>query len=187
LKRTPLLWDKPWTVSVNLDYSVFEDSRPEARIPYPRLSSSFPFLTVRTVSAGLMPPNWSANLLFRAESGQRYTPLTYIGEDQGAQGEINTGIGPVQNSVNLRLNKFWKFGRNRKLTFFLEARNLFNHKNYRRVNAYTGEGYQVGDDNPAWEYREETSTDSEGYAKGVVRPDYIINPRFVLWGVSYAW
>ncbi|MFH1843255.1 MAG: TonB-dependent receptor, partial [bacterium] len=35
LKRTPLLWDKPWTVSVNLDYSVFEDSRPEARIPYP--------------------------------------------------------------------------------------------------------------------------------------------------------
>ena len=34
------------------------------------------------------------------------------------------------------------------MTFFLEGRNLLNHKNYRRVNPCTGEGYQLGDYNP---------------------------------------
>jgi len=187
LKRTPLLWDRPWTLSANLDFSVFEDDRPEALIPFPWLSSSFPFLTIRTTSAGRMPPNWSVNLLIRAEAGQRYTPETYLGGNQSAKEEVNSGIGPTQSTVNLRFNKYWKFSSNRKLTFFLEARNLLNHKNFRRVNPFTGEGFQVGDYYPAWFFKWNTTTDTEDYAKGVVKPDYIINPRYLMWGVSYAW
>jgi hypothetical protein len=75
---------------------------------------------------------------------------------------------------------------------YLEFRNILNHLNYRRVNPYTGRGYEVGDYNPEWvqgwaEGGLEVSTDSEAYAKGVVNPSYIENPRILLWGVSYSW
>ena len=67
-----------------------------------------------------------------------------------------------------------------------------------RVNRFTGEGYKVGDFNPSWTEdwagtitpggeMFDGSTDSEEYAKGVVNPSYIENPRIVLWGVSYSW
>ena len=187
LTRTPLLWDRPWTVSVNLDFSVFEKDRPQVKLPYPSLTSGFPFLTVRTASLGHAPANWSANLLLRAEAGQRYTPQYWQGGGQSSSGDINSGIGPGQNTVNLRFSKYWKYGKRQKLTFFLEGRNILNFKNYRRVNPYTGDGYQIGDDNPAWEYQWHEETYSEGYAKGRVRPDYVINPRVIMWGVSYSW
>ena len=107
-------------------------------------------------------------------------------------GDYYSEIGPATNTVNLRFSKWWRFGAGRKLTFSFEVRNLLGHTNYRRVNAYTGDGYQVGDRNPQWVDRWSTpedpiSTDSEAYAKGVVDPSYIVNPRVLLWGVSYQW
>jgi hypothetical protein len=167
LTRSPLLWDRPWTVSVNLDFSVYDDERPE-------------------LLGWRMPSNWSLNLLARAESGQRYTPLTWTGT-QSEEGDLYSELGPARSTVNLRFSKWWPLGRNGKFTVFFEGRNIFNHENYRRVNPYTGDGYQVGDSNPAWEREWELSTDSEGYAKGVVNPSYIENPRVLLWGASYSW
>ena len=46
--------------------------------------------------------------------------------------------------------------------------------------------------NPEWVYGwsqggVDVSTDSEDYAKGVVNPSYIENPRILMWGVSYSW
>ena len=73
------------------------------------------------------------------------------------------------------------------MTIYLEARNILNHINYRRLNAYTGDGYQLGDYNPSWTELWGESTDSEGYAKGVINPSYIENPRIILWGASYQW
>ena len=161
------MWDKPWTVSVNLDFSVFDNDRPD-------------------LFGWRMPPNWSFNLLARAEAGQRYTPLTYVGRDRGTlRGDYYSEIGPWKSTVNIRFNKFWKFGSDRAPDLYLEVRNIFNHKNYRRVNPYTGEGYKLGDynpelDRPAGTIRRsdyQVSTDSEDYAKGVVNPSYIENPR----------
>jgi len=176
--RTPLLWDKPWSVSFNADFSVFDDDQPE-------------------LFGWRMPSNWSLNLLARAESGQRYTPMTYNGFEDYGRGEINSGIGPYKSTVNLRFNKYWKFGHRKKMTIYLEVRNLFNHKNFRRVNPFTGDGYKVGDYNPRWveDWNEEddqehlyaADTNSEDYAKGVVDPSYIEKPRTLLWGVSYSW
>jgi len=183
LRREPLLWDKPWSASVNIDFSVFEKERPE-------------------LFGWRLPPNWSLNILASAESGQRYTTLTYVGPNlPSLQGDRYGSIGPYKSSFNVRLSKFWKFGKREKLTFSLEIRNLFNHANYRRVNPYTGDGYQVGDYNPAWEESaqqamdqypdrytpEDVTTDSEYYAKGVVNPSYREDPRTILWGVSYSW
>ena len=187
LTRTPLLWDKPWTVSLNADFSVYEKDRPHIRVPYPWLSSSFPFLTLRAGDLGESPPNWSLNLLYRAEAGQRYTPtfFTINGEEDG---DINSRLGPYKSTLNLRLNKFWKLGRRQKLTLFLEGRNILNHTDYRRVNPFTGEGYVLGNYDPNWtQSAPGYSTSSESYAKSRVRPDYIENPRILLWGVSYSW
>ena len=178
LTRTPLLWDKPWSVSFNADFSVFDDDRPE-------------------IFGWRMPPNWSLNLLARAEAGQRYTPKIYKGFEDYERGGVNSDTGPYKSTVNLRFNKYWRFRGTEKLTMYLEVRNLLNHKNFRRINPFTGEGYAVGDYNPEWvenwdepENQEDpyfATTNSEDYAKGVVDPSYIENPLTFLWGVSYSW
>jgi len=170
LTRDPLLWDKPWSLSFNLDFSVFDRDRPR-------------------LFGWTLPPNWSANLLYSAESGQRYTPRLYAGPNDYPYGDRYSSLGPAKSSLNLRLNKFWRVGRNQKITLWLEGRNLLNHKNYRRVNPFTGQGYALGDYNPAWleKWTDQPSTDTEAYAKGVVDPSYIENPRIVMWGVSYSW
>ena len=196
LARTPLLWDKPWKVSVNLDYSVFDRDRPEMPVLFPWLSSSFPFVTVRRTD-WRMPKNWSLNLLYRAEAGRRYTSRSFRDPDEPVigdyvNGDYNGEIGPATSTLNMRFNKFWPVGRRQRLTFFVEARNLLNHRNYRRVNAWTGDGYQVGDLNPQWVDRWSTEdeiadTNSEEYAKGVVNPSYVEDPRTILTGVSFSW
>jgi outer membrane receptor for ferrienterochelin and colicin len=177
LKRSPLVWDKPWTVSLNADFSVFDKDRP-------------------TLFGWTMPPNWSMSILYRAEAGQRYTPYTYVPNGVDDRGDWYSSLGPYKSTFNIRFSKYWKFDRNQKVTISVEVRNLFNHKNYRRVNRFTGEGYQVGDYNPRW-VEDNTddseippivpSTDSEDYAKAVVDPSFIENPRTILWGVSYQW
>jgi hypothetical protein len=158
-------------VSLNVDFSVFERDRP-------------------VVFGWRLPPNWSANLLVSGESGQRYTQYSWI-NGQRSQGDYLNKIGPTRSSVNLRFSKFWRLSKNQKLTCFVEGRNILNHKNYRRVNNYTGDGYQLGDYNPEWRQDLQDSgsltTDSEAYAKEEVDPSYIENPRVVLWGVSYQW
>lgn len=171
LTRSPLLWDKPWAFSLNADLSISEKDRP-------------------TVLGWTVPPNWSLNLLLQAEAGQRYTPMMYLGPSNYLRGAEYSKVGPMKSSVNLRFNKFWKFRQRERLTFSLEIRNLLNHKNYRRINPWTGDGYKLGDFNPGWtepQGEEGFTTDSEPYATSVVDPSYLEDPLTVLWGVSYAW
>ncbi len=189
LSRSPLLWDKPWRVSMNLDFSVFEKERPR-------------------LLGVTLPPNWSFNLLLSAESGQRYTPIGFEGPDGSVVGGVVYGdayssLGPAKSSLNVRFNKYWNLSRKQRLTFYVEARNILDHKNFRRVNRWTGDGYQVGDFNPEWDNRYgdyydpdgphadegpfPLTTDSEDYAKRHVNPSYTENPRMILMGVSYSW
>ncbi len=196
LTRTPLVWDKPWKVSVNLDFSVFDKERPELPVVYPRLRGAFPFLSFGA-TRWEMPPNWSLNLLYRAEAGRRYTPIHYADPDDPVAGDYeyddyNSGLGPYKSSLNLRFNKYWNVGDRKKVTFFIEGRNILNHKNYRRINSWTGEGYSVGDYNPSWTDKwstedEPLTTNSPEYAKGVVDPSYTEDPRTILTGVSFSW
>jgi hypothetical protein len=170
LKRSPLIWDKPWAASINADFTVGDRDRP-------------------VVFGWRMPPNWSLNFLWQGEAGQRYTPLTYVGPNDYLKSDYNSATGSVKSSVNLRFNKYWEFGRRQRLTFSLEVRNLFNHKNYRRINPFTGTGYQLGDYNPGWTDTpgNDMGTYSYEYATEVVDPSYIEDPLTTLWGVSYSW
>ncbi|MBK8165185.1 MAG: TonB-dependent receptor [bacterium] len=175
LTRSPLLWDKPWAFSLNADFAVDDRNRP-------------------VLFGWRLPPDWSLNVLFQAEAGQRFKRTRYLGPRDYVTETEYSGIGPTKSSLNLRLNKFWRFGERERLTFSLEVRNLFNHRNYRRVNQFTGEGFRLGDYNPEWtetppdsdsEYV--YSTDSAEYARNVVDPSHIEDPLTILWGVSYSW
>jgi outer membrane receptor protein involved in Fe transport len=182
LKRNPLLWDKPWKVSFNLDFTVERKDRPR-------------------VFGWTVPADWSLNLLFQAEAGQRYTPRAFADPENPVLGEYvygdpYSGLGPTKHSLNLRFNKSWDLSRRQRLTFFFEGRNVLNHKNYRRINPWTGTGYQVGDLNPGWVdnyadwYGEEgpvLNTYSREYVKSQIDPSYIEDPRMLLLGVSFSW
>jgi len=182
LARTPLLWDKPWKVSLSMDFSVFDEDRP-------------------TLLGWTMPADWSINLLYQAEAGQRYRPRANVDpENPVANSYVSddsySGTGPYKSSVNVRFNKFWDVGERQKVTFFFEGRNILNHKNYRRVNPFTGDGYKAGDFNPEWEdrygdwYGEEgpvLTTDSPEYVIDEVNPSYVENPLTLMMGVSYSW
>jgi hypothetical protein len=182
LARTPLIWDKPWKVSFNADFSVFEKDRP-------------------VLFDWTLPPNWSVNLLFRAEAGQRYTSRAFKDPDDPVVGEyiygdFNAEVGPTKSTLNVRFNKYWNLPRKQKVTFYIEGRNVLDHKNYRRINSWTGDGYQVGDFNPQWEEKwgdwngegaPLITTDSPEYAKSTVNPSYVEDPRMVLMGVSWSW
>jgi hypothetical protein len=182
LARTPLIWDKPWRLSVNLDFSVFEKNRPE-------------------LLGWTVPRNWSLNLLYRAEAGQRYTPKAYADPEDPVAGDyifgdFNSGVGPYKSSLNLRFSKHWNLTRTNRVTLFCEGRNILNHKNYRRINSWTGDGYKVGDYNPEWEDRygdwygeagPVLTTNSREYAVGTVNPSYVEDPRTLLMGVSFSW
>ena len=182
LARSPLLWDKPWQASLSLDFSVFDDDRP-------------------VLLGWTTPSNWSVNMLYRAEAGQRYRsranvnpedpiPNAYVSDD------FYSATGSYKSSMNVRFNKYWDLGKRKRVTFFFEGRNILNHKNYRRVNPFTGEGYQAGDLNPEWEdtygdwYGEEgpaLTTDSSEYVLDVVNPSYTEDPLTMLMGVSFSW
>ena len=48
----------------------------------------------------VMPANWSANLLYNIESGQRYTPLTYVERGVAREGSAVTVVGAA-GTVNM--------------------------------------------------------------------------------------
>ena len=82
-RRSPLMWDKPSSISVNVDFSCSGGTT--------------------ELFGSRMPPNWSADLLISAEAGQRYTEKTSVNE-QAIDGDLPAGR-PDASSVNLRLNK----------------------------------------------------------------------------------
>ncbi len=176
LQRTPLLWDRPWAVSVNLDFAVDRQDRP-------------------TLLGWRLPADWSANVLYRAEAGQRYTPRYYRGPGQYESGDYNSATGPYKSTLNMRLSKFWRLAPRQRLTAFLEGRNILNHRNHRRINPWTGDGYRLGDFNPAWVNRwfedqdpaATAVTDSEAYAKSVIDPSFVEDPRLIMMGVTFSW
>ena len=139
-----------------------------------------------------LPRQWSANLLYRASSGVRYTEL--ILDSNGNSNEsldTNGKIGPTRSYLNLKINKYWDLPNHNRFTMFLEARNVLDQDNYRRVNPWTGEGYHLGnwDGSIAADRKNAIpkSVNSVWYGEDFVDPSYRTDPRTVLMGVSYGW
>ena len=173
IRNVPLLWDRPWSVTLNLDFYVGEKHAPQ-------------------LLGWTLPKNWSANLLLKAWSGQRYTErvLTENGSVQNSSDTYGK-LGPYRSTLDLKLSKFYHLDEKRRVTIYLEARNILDHANYRRVNPWTGEGYIRGNwDGDIASQRLNGSprtVSTIDYVEDYVDPSYRTDPRTLILGVSYQW
>jgi len=120
-------WDKPWQFSFNFNYNEYEKKR---------------------VLGITLPSDWEFNLRGWAQAGKRYTPFKAVIEGTDTtfvqSGEFNEKIGKYLSSVDLNLQKHFRF-RLLQYTIFCEVTNLFNRKNPTVINPLTGDAYQEGD------------------------------------------
>ncbi|MCD4692261.1 MAG: TonB-dependent receptor, partial [Calditrichales bacterium] len=86
------------------------------------------------------------NIFFTFSTGAAYTPT----DNRGNPLEVGSGRLPVQNRLDLRIDKYFHPWKNLELDFFIDIRNLFDVRNI--VNVYTRTGKP--DDNggrPIWD------------------------------------
>lgn len=176
IRRVPLLWDRPWSVTLNLDYTVGTKLRP-------------------AVFGWTVPSNWSLNLLYRAWSGARYTAVS-LRESSGTisvqtSPDVYGKLGPYRSTLDLKLSKHFDITERQRLSAFIEVHNLLDHDNWRRVNPWTGQGYHRGNwDGSLASQRQtspELSVNNQWYVEDVVDPSYRTDPREFYVGVGYKW
>lgn len=134
IKEEPMPWDRPITVSANLNFyindglfgfapTVLDDIVVHTRIFY--------------------------------ESGKRYTPTEFNGYLENGRPEYvydrderYSEIGDNWFWVNLNISKTFNIA-STELELFVEINNLFDTKNSAIINPVTGEAYEYGDPLPA--------------------------------------
>lgn len=173
IRTVPLLWDRPWSLTFNMDFTVDAGTAPK-------------------LFGWSLPKKWGANLLYRAWSGQRYT--TVFLQDAGtvvSSPDRNGELGPYRSSLDLKFRKWVDLPAGQRFTLFFEGRNLLNHGNYRRVNPWTGQGYHAGNwDGAVAAARANGSgrdVRSRFYSEDVVNPSNLTEPRMIFMGASYKW
>jgi len=168
-------WDRPWRVSVNSNFAVDGQTHPKL--------------------FGLkLPADWNVNISWWAEAGKRYTPYRdstvmdpLYGElaNYVPAGETNSKLGPYRSSLDVALQKYFDV-RGYRLTVYLEAANLLDHKNVTLVNPLTGEVFRRGDQIPTGGNLFELPP--VGYNLPLWEdPSRLENPRNVRMGVSFGW
>lgn len=137
IRENYLIWDRPIQVSMTLNFSVPKDQ---------------PLF-------GVMPgvlDNWNAFVRVFYQSGKRYTPQIYTGNDAvtgrpqyiADLDNVNGAIGDPWFYVDLNLEKSIGLGFG-NLVLSLEIQNLFNISNSQIVNPVTGRAYEYGDPTPS--------------------------------------
>jgi hypothetical protein len=173
IRLVPLRWDRPWSVTGNLNVFVGKRETP-------------------TVFGWKTPKNWNLNLLARAWAGTRYT-AKYITPTGNAEFSLdeNAMIGPYRSSIDFSFRKWWENRWGQTLTLFVEARNILDHGNYRRINPWTGQPYQRGNwDGDIAATRNAGTPRSAGsvfYEEDFIDPSYRTDPRQFFTGVSLEW
>ncbi len=126
-------WDKPWQFVVKANFNVPEGMKP-------------------SILGMNLPSDWNLNIKAWGQAGKRYTPYKETTDALGflkyvPDGETNSKIGPWWNSLDLTFQKYFRTA-GYTLTIFLEATNVFDHKNVTLINPLTGEEYRTGDTIP---------------------------------------
>ena len=178
VRPNPLSWDRPWSVTANLNVRAGSKNSP-------------------TMFGWQTPRNWNLNLLYRAWAGVRYTEVFRLADGStDVSRNVNGKLGPYRSSLDISFRRWWDLPLGQTFTLFLEAQNVLDHDNWRRVNPWTGEAYFRGNwDGSIAERRqafgEENDTGptvtSVFYEEDRVDPSYRTNPRRFLMGVSWEW
>lgn len=155
-----LRWDVPFTFNMFLSFFMSEDDAP-------RLFS------------WKIPSDWGFNLRCTGQTGERYTEVIKVSEDQDVYSdERYEKLGPYWTLVDIKLYKNIDV-MGIKTRFYIEAKNLFDTKIAEIINPVTGEAYRSGDPVPeSWErYGTESPYPKENPARYRA-------PRNVLVGMS---
>lgn len=177
VRSSPLTWDRPWSVTGNINIRADRNESPK-------------------VFGWQTPRNWNLNLLYRAWAGVRYTRVFLVQDSQGLRADTdrnqNTEIGPYRSTLDVSFRKWYDLPLGQTFTFFVEAQNVLDHQNYRRINPWTGEPYFIGNwDGDVVQDRasisESITASTDTYAEDALNPSYQTNPRRFLMGVSWEW
>jgi outer membrane receptor protein involved in Fe transport len=163
LREYPLDWDRPISMQLSLSYFTPEDHYPDL----------FGFR---------LPDNWSFNLLWTLKSGVRYTPREYVSR---AYGEENSALGPHVSWVNAKLEKRVTLS-GMDVSFFVEGRNIFNRRNVRWVNPYTGDAWKLYDPDPDGTVPG-TEDELQERKERNLNPSRYYEPRNIRAGMTFSW
>lgn len=145
IEESFLIWDRPWQVSVNLNFFMSPKKRPK-------------LFGVR------LPSKWNLNLRYFAQAGKRYTPEFFTGSftntdkpiysnDLNRDEQPDDPFGKVAARwewLTLSFEKYFQLA-GLDVTAFVEVINLFDRKNPNLINPTTGRAYEYGDPTPtAW-------------------------------------
>ncbi|MDZ7821833.1 MAG: TonB-dependent receptor [Candidatus Marinimicrobia bacterium] len=132
LSENYLSWDEPFRLIANLRFHFYEEEGPRFFIN-----------------------NWSLNAHIEAQAGRRYTEGVVLDTVTTADGTLwyigtsrsDNPYGEIADpylTVDLKFTKDFYY---KDLTygFYIDAKNVFNHKVPRRINPYTGEPYDPGE------------------------------------------
>lgn len=115
-------WNRPHRVQVGLDWRFGTGDR----------------LAVGPVT---LPDQWGANIYYTLRSGRPYTPTNTRGERTGKR---NSNNAPIENVVDVKLEKGFALRGSSRFAMTLEARNLLDTQILRTVDSSTGERPQLG-------------------------------------------
>ena len=85
---------------------------------------------------------WSASFFYSLYSGRPYTPTDNRGNRTGKR---NSSNAPTEQSLDIKLNKYWQPSRDTMLNVRLEVRNVFDTAPLRTVDSATGQAPTLGE------------------------------------------
>lgn len=117
-----MTWNRPHRVQINVDWRFGKGDH----------------LKVRGVT---LPDKWGANVFYTLRSGRPFTPTNTRGERTGKRNSENA---PIENVVDLKLEKNWDLRAGSQFAITFEARNLIGTKIVRVIDSSTGKKPEMG-------------------------------------------
>jgi outer membrane receptor protein involved in Fe transport len=173
IKESYLIWDRPIQTSLNLNFTI------------PKGEPLF------GIGGGILD-DYNVFVHVFYESGKRYTPQIYTG-DNAVTGRpqyisdlnrINDGIGESWFYIDLNIEKAVDLGFG-KIVANVEIQNLLDRKNSQIINPVTGHAYEYGDPTPSG-YNDPLYPQLSGdISPFPYTPARYLNPRTIRFSLAY--
>ena len=125
LKENYLSWDKPFRLTLDLNFHVDEK---QGFILFGRK----------------MPESWGASAHWEMESGKRYTPLLDIEQEIYDSANPYSKMASSWHQLDFKVYKYLKL-MGLRLSIIVEIENVFDQQIARIINPFTGREYRPGD------------------------------------------
>jgi outer membrane receptor protein involved in Fe transport len=173
IRENYLIWDRPVQVSMTMNFSVPKDQ------------------PLFGVAPGILD-EWNAFVRVFFQSGKRYTPQIYTGNDPvtgrpqyiADLDNVNGAIGDPWFYIDLNIEKAINLGFG-KLVASIEIQNVLDAKNSQVINPVTGRAYEYGDATPTSYNDPLYPTLSGNVSPFPYSPARYLNPRTIRGSLSF--